>query len=605
MKVAVQQEDLELLARTLQEQFLAQVPSGEVFQIKCAVNKDELMILTQHPVGVTVDTQQIFAVLEEVLQSLPTYREQQVQCFLRVSGDKLPYSKRSLTMKQGNKGVEEQGSREAGEAMFSSFSSFSSSSSSISSPSSSSSLLFPPQDFPYTDENQEEELEDPFDPLADTPDLLTNQTKRRQVQPILLGAALVGILVFGSGAYLLTRPCVMFECKEIQAAEKLKTESRQRISRAKSENELVTVQKQLEVTSADLITIPGWSPHYQQAEELKISLFGQSEKISQVVKALHVAATATQKTQTRANSLEELQARQHLWRQAIAPLEAIDPNSELYGFVQPRLIKYRVSLQTVNQQLLAQERWLKKLTAAKAVASVATQREASAKSLSDWRKVQSTWQIAVNALIVIPQTSPASQEAQKLLLDYKPKLATARDRATKEQLAAKSYQQALTTAKQAKIYEQQNQWQAAVIYWTQALQTAKQISQDSTYYNQAQSLTAPYSAALQQAQEKLQIDSSWQQTRTDLNKTCTSEIRICTFTINDKGITVWLSSEYEQVMQSSLFNANPQNSSPAIGATNHWQILQDALAVISDNANLPLFIYDTQGQGLYTHIPGG
>lgn len=590
MKVAVQQEDLELLGRTLQEQFLAEVPSGEVFQIKCAVNKDELMILTQHPVGITVDTQQIFAVLEEVLQSLPTYREQQVQCFLRVSGDKLPYSKRFLTIKQVHRGAVE-----AEETMFSSFSS---------SPSSSS-LLFPPQDFPYTDENQEEELEDPFDPLADTPDLLTSRTKRRQIKPILLGAALVGILVLGSGVYLLTRPCVMFECKEIQAAEKLKTESRQQISRAKSENELVTVQKQLEATSADLTTIPGWSPHYQQVQELKLSLSGQSEKISQVVKALQVAATAVQKTQTPANSLEELQARQHLWRQAIAPLESINPNSELYEFVQPNLMKYRVNLQTVNQQLLAQERWLKKLTAAKAVASVATQREANAKSLNDWQKVQSTWQIAVNALIVIPQNSPASQEAQKLLLDYKPKLAAARDRATKEQLAAKSYQQALTTAKQAKVYEQQNQWRAAVIYWTQALQTAKQISQDSTYYNQAQSLTAPYSAALQQAQEKLQIDSSWQQTRTDLNKTCTSEIRICTFTINDKGIIVSLSPDYEQVLQSSLSNSNPQNPSPVVGVTNHWQILQDALAVISDNANLPLLIYDTQGQGLYTHIPGG
>ncbi|MBH8573882.1 hypothetical protein I8752_12790 [Nostocaceae cyanobacterium CENA369] len=590
MKVAVQQEDLELLARTLQEQFLAEVPSGEVFQIKCAVNKDELMILTQHPIGVTVDIQQIFAVLEEVLQSLPTYREQQVQCFLRISGDKLPYSKRFLTIKQVNRGAVE-----AEEAMFSSFSS---------SPSSSS-LLFPPQDFAYTDENQEEELEDPFDPLADTPDLLTSGTKRRQIKPILLGAALVGILVLGSGVYLLTRPCVMFECKQIQAAEKLKTESRQQISRAQSENELVTVQKQLEATSADLTTIPGWSPHYQQAEELKLSLSGQSEKISQVVKALQVAATAGQKTQTPANSLEELQARQHLWRQAIAPLESINPNSELYGFVQPNLMKYRVNLQTVNQQLLAQEKWLKKLTAAKAVASVATQREANAKSLNDWQKVQSTWQIAINALIVIPQNSPASQEAQKLLLDYKPKLAAARDRATKEQLAAKSYQQALTTAKQAKVYEQQNQWRAAVIYWTQALQTAKQISQDSTYYNQAQSLTVPYSAALQQAQEKLQIDSSWQQTRTDLNKTCTSEIRICTFTINDKGIIVSLTPDYQQVLQSSLSNSNPQNPSPVVGVTNHWQTLQDALAVISDNANLPLLIYDTQGQGLYTHIPGG
>ncbi len=434
--------------------------------------------------------------------------------------------------------------------------------------------------------------------------MLTNPRKR-PIKPILLGAALVGTVVLGSGAYLLTRPCVMSECKEIQAAQKLKTESRQLTSRAKSENELVAVQKQLETTSADLAVIPSWSSRYQQAEELKVSLSGQSAKINQVIKALQTAAVATQKTQIPAKSLEELQTTQHLWRQAIAPLETINPNSELYKLVQPKLLKYRLSLQTVNQQLQSQERWLKKLTAAKGVASVATKREANAKSLNDWRKVQSTWQIAVNALIVIPSNSPASQEAQKLLLEYKPKLAAARDRATKEQLAAQSYQQAVNAAKQARAYEKLNQWQAAVVYWSQAFQTVKQISQDSLYYSAAQSLTEPYSAALKQAQEKLELTNSWQQTQNDLTKTCSSEIRICTFNINDKGIIVSLTPEYEQILQSTSSEADPQNATPVVDATNHLQVLEEALAVISDNANIPLLLYDTQGQGIYTRIPGG
>ncbi|MDZ8104664.1 MAG: hypothetical protein RM338_03450 [Nostoc sp. DedQUE12a] len=100
MKVAVQQEDLQLLAKTLQEQLLVEVPLAGVFQVKCAVNKDELMILTQHPSGVTVDAQTIFAVIEDALQSLAPYREQRVQCFLRVFGEQLPYAKRFLALKQ-------------------------------------------------------------------------------------------------------------------------------------------------------------------------------------------------------------------------------------------------------------------------------------------------------------------------------------------------------------------------------------------------------------------------------------------------------------------------------------------------------------------------
>lgn len=588
MKVAVQEEDLQLLSRTLQEQFLAEVPSGEFFQIKCAVNKDELMILSQHPVGVKANTEQIFAVLEEALQSLPPYRDQQVQCFLRILGEKLPYAKRSLTMKghghwdnpvtdnhdEGKDNVEDDDS------------------------SSFSSLAFP-LSYSSTDTPEEEV----FDPLAGTPDLLTTPHKR-SLKPIFLGT-LGGIAVLGSlGAYLFTRPCVMSVCPEFQTAQQLNTQFRQLVSRAKSEKELEGVQTRLETASTALAGIPAWSSYSQQATEIKTSLSGHSEKINQVIKALEAASVAEQKMQTPASSQGELQARQQLWRQVITPLEAISPNNELYGLVQPKLLKYRIHLQTINQQLLAQEKWVKKLADAKSVASVANKRETTAKTLRDWQKVQSTWQVVVNALNIIPASSPASPEAQQLLLEYKPKLARARDRVTIEQLAAKTYQQLLNIASQAKAYEQKQEWQAAVIYWQQALQTAKQISNNSLYYNQAQSLITPYSASLQQAQEKLLLNNSWQQTRADLSKTCSSELKICDFTVDDKGINVKITPEYEQVLQSSVSENNTPDSSSVVGVANHWQSLQDALTVISENANLPLFIYNSQDQAIFMRTPG-
>ncbi|WP_341531039.1 hypothetical protein WKK05_06975 [Nostoc sp. UHCC 0302] len=592
MKEAVQQEDLELLAKTFQEHLLAQVPSAEVFQIKCAINKDELLILTQHSSATIVDSEKIFAVLEEVLDSLSPPREQRVQCFLRVFSEKLPYAKRFLAVKPRGRGAEE--IEEAGKAGIS------------------EQLLFPPSPFlppsassltysSSTDETEEEELFDSFTDVAN----FSNSKPARQIKPILLGAALVGVVVSVSAGYLLSRPCVMSECKEIQTAEQLKTESPQLIRRAKSEQELVAVQQQLEATSTALKIIPHWSPRYQTSEELKVSLSARSEKIDQVVKALQTASLAVQKTQTPANSLEELQARQHLWRQAIAPLEAITSNSELYALVQVKLLNYRVSLHTVNQQILTEEKWLKKLTAAKAVANVAANRQTTAKSLNDWQKVQSTWQVAVNALNIIPLSSPEYQEAQKLLVDYKPKLATARDRATKEQLAAKTYQQAISTAKQAKAYEQQNQWQAAATYWDQALQASKQITRDSFYYSQAQTLIEPYSAALKQAQEKVQVVSSLQQTRADLDKTCVNAIQICIFSIDNKGIIVRLTPEYDQLIQDSLASSYSENPSTSNDIANHLQILQEALGIISENANLSLFLYNAQGQIIYTRTLEG
>jgi tetratricopeptide (TPR) repeat protein len=590
MKVAVQQEDLQLLAKTLQEQLLVEVSTAEVFEVKCAVNKDGLMILTQHSSDVIVDAQLIFAVIEEVLQSLVPHKEQQVQCFLRVFGEQLPYAKCSLALKQmggwGDGGIGRWEDEGAVSYYFS-----------PSSSSSPSSLTYSPS----IDETDEEEL---FDPFADVQNLSASKPGF-QVKPILLGAALVGIAVLGGGTYLLTRPCVMSECKEIQNAEQLKTKSPQLMRRAKSEKELVAIQQQLAAASATLNAIPSWSPRYQVSKELKASLSGRSEKINQVVKALQTASLAIQKVQTPASSLEELQARQHLWRQAIAPLEAISSTSELYGLVQGKLLNYRVRLHAVNQQIFVEEKWLKKLTAAKAVVLAAEKREATAKSLNEWQKVQSNWLVVVNALNTIPRTSAGYQEAQKLLIDYKPKLVVARDRTTKEQLALKTYQQAVSTANQAKIYQQQNQWQAAATYWEQALQTAKKVPQDSLYYTQAQSLIEPYSATLKQAQEKLQVVSSLQQTRTDLDKTCTNGIRICNFSIDDAGIVVRLTPEYDQIRQNNLANPYSENSNTAVDVTNHLQILREALAVISDNANLSLFLYDSQSQVIYTRTLGG
>ncbi|MBW4645213.1 MAG: hypothetical protein KME23_19840 [Goleter apudmare HA4340-LM2] len=585
MKVAAQQEDLQLLARTLQEQLLAALPSGEGFQVKCAVNNGELMILTQHSPYVTVDTETIFQLLEEAFQLLPSYWEQPVQCFLRVAGEKRPYAQRSLTLHQT-------AAREGD--TFGSFDDVP--------------ISFPSPDQPISgnpsidDSDSQPELaaEAAFDPLAGGSDLLTSKSSR-PIKPILMGLALVGIALSGGGAYLLTRPCVMSECPEMQTAEQVRTDSRQQIRRAKSEKELILVQQQLEIASSSLTKIPSWSPRYREGEALKASLSEQSVKINNVVKAVQAASLAVQKMQTPAKSLQELQARQNLWRQAIAPLEAINSQSDLYSFVQPRLLNYRARLININKQLLTEEKWLKKLNAAQAVASVATQQEITAKSLNEWQKVQSTWQVVINALNVVPRSSSGYQQAQELLTEYKPKLAAARDRATQEQLAAKTYQQAVGTANQAKAAEQNNQWTVAVVRWGQALEAAKQVSRNSSYYTQTQSLIEPYSVALKQAQEKLQITSSVQRTQADLKKTCTNQIQICTFTVESRGITVQLTPEYDQVRETSLLEPDaPKNPNDPISINNHWQNLQEALAIISDNANLPLLVFNSQGKAVYT-----
>lgn len=587
MQVAVIEEDLQFIAQILQEQLRAEIPSGEFFQVKCAVKNNQLMILVQHPQGVSADTDNIFAVLEEALRSLLNQHGQRVEIFLRITGVKLPYAKYSLVLQ----GLEAKVDQAVGEEeKIDNSSPFTTSDSLVDDQS--------PTNTPNEPEDQ------PYDPMADAPDLsfYTTIKSRRPIKPIVLGVAVTGIAVLGAAAYLLTRPCVMFECKEIQTAENLQKSWQRQIQNAKSESELIKVQQQLVEATLALKKIPGYSPRYQEAETLATNLSRKSETINKVVKAFGAASLATKKSQTPANSLEELKARQKLWRQAIAPLETISANNELYGLVQPRLGIYRAKLRTVNQQLQLEDKWLKKITAAKNVANAAIKQETTAKTLSELQKVQSTWQVAINALSIIPKTSSVYSQAQQLLIEYKPKLVAARDHATQQLLAAKTYKQAIENAEQAKLYEKQNQWQAAVTYWNQALSAAKQVKEDSLYYTQTQTLIQPYSTSLKQAEAKLQVANSLQQTRTDLENTCSGAIRVCNFTITDREIIVRLTPEYEQALNSNL---NQGNQSTVANITSHLESLQQALDVISDNANLAVIVFDAQGSQIHGHVPGG
>jgi tetratricopeptide (TPR) repeat protein len=397
----------------------------------------------------------------------------------------------------------------------------------------------------------------------------------------MIGTAVVIALLASSAAFVLHRGCVISECKELQTAQQFKSEYQQQIKRTKSQKDLLTMQQKLDKVVADLQEIPEWSPRYQDSQVLVNSFSEQSTKINQVLKALQIGSSAQKKTQTPPQSLDELRNRQKLWREAITSLEIIKPSNELYGLVTANLSNYQNTLKTVNDQLLKEETWVQRIANAKTLGENATKRQATAKSAPEWQKVESDFQTAINTLKIIPIDSLETENARKLLAEYQPK----RDRAKKEQLAATSYQQAIKAANQAQAYSNQNQWQGAVKSWEQALEAAKQVSQDSFYFNQATALIEPYTASLKQAQEQLQIYGDLTQTRAELNSTCTNTIKICTFTIKNQKISVRLTAEYDRLLQAN--NREIQS---------HFQSLKYALAVIGQNAQLPVFIYNAQGQ---------
>ncbi|WP_353931833.1 hypothetical protein WJM97_04405 [Okeanomitos corallinicola TIOX110] len=714
MKVAFQQEDIQLLSSILQEELILEMPSVPVLEVKCAVTKDQLMILTQHPPGVSVDTDKIFTVLEESLQWQSQYHDEKIQLYVRVSGEKLPYSKKLITVQakeapevpeiqlpEFNNDLDHNGSNDNGSD----------------DNGSNKQVIFPPLEIPeisppvtediiannpfssliddetsnpdfasLTDENisdnhhssdnsfnsdtilsfnrsfesdvtfssdislsndddlenesansfesdvsfgsdislsndddlenesansfesdvsfgsdislsndddLETEHEEIYDPFEDEEHLSsTKKPFSPPPIPIIVGAVLGIAVIFGGGTFFMTRACIVGQCQELQTAAQFKTESQQVLSKATSEKELIPLQQQLNQVIDGLKTIPQFSPRYQEAQELTNNFSQQLTKINSVIQALQAGSQAEQSSQKPATSLDELRSRQALWRKAITPLESVKSSSELSQIVKTKLPSYKNNLQTINKQLLTEEAWQKKLATAKTVADAAIKRQAAARSANDWQRVEFGWKGAVNTLKSIPNTSTAYTEAQTLLIDYQQKLTLARNTAGRETRAVQNYQQATSFANQAKTYENKNQWQSAVLSWEQAVKTAQQVSQDSLQYSQAQALIEPYSIALAQAKEKFQLYGNLDQTRADLNSTCVNGIRFCNFTIENGRIIVRLTADYDQ----RLLSGSPE-------LQNHFSTLQQALGVISENSNLPVFLYNSQGQERYMKNP--
>ncbi|MEM1394724.1 MAG: hypothetical protein AAGG00_15820 [Cyanobacteria bacterium P01_H01_bin.150] len=585
MTVATQQDNLQLLAKNLQEHLRADVPSGEFFGVRCAVKNNQLMILTQHPEGVAVDTENIFTVLKEALQiNSREYQQEKIEIYLRVVGVKLPYAKRSLTLEK-QYSAKKQDIREEN---------FSFAEIEDNSIPDSSALTYSPISEAENDVNKS---------LTQTPVSSKDSKPSLPVFNIkLMVLAVIGVMVSATlgGAYVATRPCLITKCSQLRTAKYFNDSYGDLINTVNSEQDLARLQRKIDLAKSNLNQISGISPYYQESQTLSLSLSDKSAKIQQVFTAFQAAQIATQKSKTSARNLKQLQDRQRLWRQAISPLETINPDSEIYQLAQKKLKNYRANLQTVNTQLLSEDRWSKKVTSAKAVAIVAQRRQGTAKTLEDWQKVESTWQVTVNALSSIPFKSSAYSDAQKLISEYKPQLLAAKNRSTKELMAQKTYERAVNAISLAKRNERQNQWTRAVGHWQTAVSSARQVATNSLYSVKAEKLIAPASVSLKKAREKLQVAVRIQRTRSDLERTCSGEIRVCTYIMGSQGITVRISPDYEQSLQNSLIEASTQGDTTIIdGVNNHLQTLQQALEAISDNADVPLIVYDAQGAVIY------
>ncbi|MGF1491875.1 MAG: hypothetical protein ACFBSC_05345 [Microcoleaceae cyanobacterium] len=398
--------------------------------------------------------------------------------------------------------------------------------------------------------------------------------------------------------YVLTRPCVVGQCRAITNAVQFNQKSEEILQTVASSKAPGLAKKQLDIAIKELKRVPFWSPYHPKARILLSDYQQDAQNLDATVDALRYAGTAVQQSQNPPHSAQEWDDIKSDWESAVANLEQVPTNSPVYPFVQQRLEQYRANLAEIQQRLTMERDAQQTLRTAKQAAQVAEARQGVARYADSWEQVYESWETATDTLTTIPNTTTAYEEAQVLLARYQPKLETARDRKTIESVGEDAYNRAISSADQAKVFEERGTWSDAVRYWSRAVNYAKRVPQTSSYSPQAKPLVDSYTEAWKQAEAQSKVAGQIEKAKQDLNKICSGSTKVCQHSITPELITVRLTPEYLGKIQQVAAGGNKRSE-----AEKHVQTLKVALESISDNAKIPVEVYKPDGEKIGVHVP--
>jgi hypothetical protein len=288
----------------------------------------------------------------------------------------------------------------------------------------------------------------------------------------------------------------------------------------------------------------------------------------------------------------------------ISQLERIPSDSSLHGVAQRKLQEYQANLAHINQHITVEQQVQERIAIARKAGQLAEERAGAAQSAENWQETAATWTTAIGQLRKIPRGTSAYDEAKQLLALYQPKLAEANTKRSQELAAADAYAQVLNLAEQARSFEQQNQWIRATANWRDALAYARNIPPGSAYYNQVQPLISTYTKTLQQAEANSQRSAAVQDAQPALEQLCAGQPRICAYTLSPQTVRVQFTAGYDRLV-SQLMTQSQSGGSSGFSPAMVDQVngLLRRLAEISNQTQVPMELYDSQGTKLGTYTP--
>jgi hypothetical protein len=303
-------------------------------------------------------------------------------------------------------------------------------------------------------------------------------------------------------------------------------------------------------------------------------------------------------------SIPEWQTVQNLLRTSIKQLKQLPANSQFQAFAIAKKQQYEKTLLASNQRL--QQEQLANVSYQKAIqtATLARIQQNMAQSINDFDEISSTWKKAIQSLQNIAEGTTVYDKISKLLELYSQEY-KAIDALKKNEIFAEiSFQQAIQEAKIAEKSEQSQQWSQAAFHWKNALAYLKQIPDNSFLSIKAKSLLIQYNLSSNNAQEKFRIANRLQLIKNNLAKICSQENKACNYSLDKNMIKVRLTSSYlQQIWDLSIqakLNANIKEQAKIL---NHLARLEQSFQMISNQAKIPLTVYNSKGNLMTTYRP--
>ncbi len=416
--------------------------------------------------------------------------------------------------------------------------------------------------------------------------------------PVGVWVAGVGLVftTFVGSFFLMSQPCLVRTCVPFEAAQRIGNDVTQMLQAANTWEDLERARGQLGLAKVQLDRVPSWSRYGLQAQQQRGRYQNLALAIEPVQAALKQATLATQKTQGDGLPIDTWREIGKSWDSVISQLKAIPSNSPLHSMAQDKLRQFEANQRQVQQRLAKEQEGQRLLVEARRLSAPLSDPSVR----NDLGGTQVRLQEIVELLTAVPKATTAYTDAQQILSTYQSQLAAATTQQSQLQAAIDDYRQATVIAGEAKRLEGRQDWEGARDQWQSAIAMLQTIGSSSPNYVEAQARFGEYTLALKQAEQRASRSGAVAQARSALDGICSGRPTICTVEVTVDRIAVRLTLEYQQAV---LTAGTIGDADSKIQAVDHVKTLELALQATSDNAQIPLELYDPDGTLVGTHTP--